>query len=838
MPIQEKAGTAKQGSSTTFLPTSVGGCALWLDGKDPAGTGTPPSTGATVSTWVDKASGKNAAATGSPTYMAGGGINFNGAAYFLNQTFSQDLSQRSIFIIMQETVHNGVYGVFPLIPTPNTGADYQTTTGLSVETSNGLRFYGNNGSYFSDIGNATLLVKAIYNDNMNGTTGSGYLNGTNLTSMTAGYTAGTCSGYGIAGRWIGSMSTSYSLNGVIYEILFFNTPLGITDRQTIEGYLAQKWGLTASLPPNHPGLTNNYLTRSAAATIVPVFSIAPRPNPKFVITETLQTYIPPGPSAPSAPTVSTATVSNGQATVTWSAPSSNGSSPITNYIITSSPSAGTSPLTVGNVLTGTITGLTNGTAYTFTVVAVNAVGNSPSSAPSASVTPYTVSTAPTIGTATPANGQTTVTWSAPSSNGGSAITNYIITSSPSAGTSPLTVGNVLTGTITGLTNGTAYTFTVVAVNAAGSSPSSASSASATPFTVPTAPTIGTATGGVRQATVTWSAPTSNGGSAITNYIITSTPSAGTSPLTVGNVLTGTVTGLADSTAYTFTVVAVNAAGNSPSSASSASATTYSVPGAPTIGTATPDNQQVNLTWSAPASNGGSPITNYIITSSPSAGNSPVTVGNVLAGSVTGLTNGTAYTFTVVAVNAVGSSSPSAASNSATPYIVAGGFMIVTSVTAPRTINFTTTTDTKNGITYSLSALYALTPKPTVSYFDLPTRLDTTINNRYWSNPVISFTGVTATSITTSEDIVTNPTVGTVMYLAIKTTGSASNNSNTLTVTSATGLMVGMVAYTAGPSTNKFADGTVIAAVSGTTITLSIITVSAINSGSSIWFLIP
>ena len=286
MPIQENPGTAKQGSSITFVPTSISGCVLWLDGKDPAGTGTPPSTGATVSTWTDKATGKNGAATGSPTYVAGGGINFNGSSYFLNQAFSQNLSQRSIFIVMQETVRNNVYGVFALIPTPNTGADYQTTTGLSVETSNGLRFYANGGSYQSDIGNATLLVKAIYNDNMNVTTGSGYVNGTNVTNGIAGYTAGTCSGYGVAVRWVGGILSSYALNGIIYEILFFNTPLSVENRRTIEGYLAQKWSLTASLPAGHPGLTNNYLTTSTVAIPYPITSTT-RANPKFTITESI-----------------------------------------------------------------------------------------------------------------------------------------------------------------------------------------------------------------------------------------------------------------------------------------------------------------------------------------------------------------------------------------------------------------------------------------------------------------------------------------------------------------------------------------------------------------------
>ena len=285
MPIQEKPGTAKTGSSTPFAPTSIGGCALWLDGKDPAGTGIAPSTGATVSTWVDKAAGKNGAATGSPTYVGGGGINFDGTAYFLNQAFTQDLSQRSIFIVMQETTHLQYAGVFPLIPNPTTGADYQTTTGLSVETSSGLLFYANGGSYQSLVVNASLLDKAIYNDNMNGTTGSGYVNGTNVTNATAGYTAGTCSGYGVAARWIGSMSTSYALNGIIYEILLFNTPLSTTNRSIIEGYLAQKWGLTASLPAGHPGLTGNYLTTVAAAIPYPIISIAARPQPKFIIVE-------------------------------------------------------------------------------------------------------------------------------------------------------------------------------------------------------------------------------------------------------------------------------------------------------------------------------------------------------------------------------------------------------------------------------------------------------------------------------------------------------------------------------------------------------------------------
>jgi hypothetical protein len=84
---------------SAFNPRSINSIALWLDGLDPAGSGTAPSVGATVSTWTDKStSAQNATAGGTPTYVSGGGINFNGSSWFSNMSFAQNLSQRSIFI--------------------------------------------------------------------------------------------------------------------------------------------------------------------------------------------------------------------------------------------------------------------------------------------------------------------------------------------------------------------------------------------------------------------------------------------------------------------------------------------------------------------------------------------------------------------------------------------------------------------------------------------------------------------------------------------------------------------------------------------------------------------
>jgi hypothetical protein len=185
-------------------------------------------------------------------------------------------------------------------------------------------------------------------------------------------------------------------------------------------------------------------------------------------------------------------------------------------------------------------------------------------------------------------------------------------------------------------------------------------------TVPGAPTIGTATAGNASATVNWTAPADDGGSAITGYVIT--PFIGATaqtPIDVGNVTTDDVTGLTNGTAYTFEVAATNAIGTGADSAASNSVTPEAptVPGAPTIGTATAGNASATVNWTAPASDGGSPITGYVIT--PSSG-PPVDVGNVTSDDVTGLTIGTAYTFTVAATNAVGTGPASAASNAVTP----------------------------------------------------------------------------------------------------------------------------------------------------------------------------
>jgi hypothetical protein len=279
-------------------------------------------------------------------------------------------------------------------------------------------------------------------------------------------------------------------------------------------------------------------------------------------------------------TATSGATTTGSATVSWLAPLPNGSSPITSYTVLVRAGgavvrtvAGIAPTATSN----TLASLTNGVNYTISVRAVNASGAGPEAAAPV-VTPRGLPGTPTGVTAVPGNAAATVSWVAPS-NGGSAILNYRIQAVRGGvvvGT-VTTTGAPTTWNITGLLNGSAYTFRVQAVNALGAGALSAG-VTVTPRTVPGAPVIGTAVAGVAGGTITatanWTAPTATGGSPITGYRVSALRMAadgvtvlGTTVVTVGATLrTASPTLVAGN--YRFSVQAVNAAGNSAASARS------------------------------------------------------------------------------------------------------------------------------------------------------------------------------------------------------------------------------------------------------------------------------
>jgi predicted RNA-binding protein with TRAM domain len=390
----------------------------------------------------------------------------------------------------------------------------------------------------------------------------------------------------------------------------------------------------------------------------------------------------PAATVPGPPRNLTATPADVSAVVTWLAPTDPGGSNITSYKVTAADSTlasrgGQTCSWTSGALSCTTTGLTNGDSYTFTATATNSLGTGVASSASSAILPaVTAPAAPTGLKATPGNTTAALSWTAPA-NGGSAITGYnVYEGTTSGGESSVAVnGTLLAGTtdsVIGLTNGTTYYFTVKAVNTVGSSAAS-NEAWATPATapvVPGAPTSVVATAGDNSAMVNWVAPSSSGSSNITGYSVTAADATHTSgggqtcTWTTGSLFC-TLTGLTNNDSYTFTVTATNSVGSGvASSASNSVVPGFTEPSAVTTLSAMPGDRTVTLSWSAPTT-GGAPINGYNLYEGTTSGgenygsafNGQVLITGTSA-TVSGLTNGHKYYFTVEAVNDVGSSNAS------------------------------------------------------------------------------------------------------------------------------------------------------------------------------------
>jgi uncharacterized repeat protein (TIGR02543 family) len=286
-----------------------------------------------------------------------------------------------------------------------------------------------------------------------------------------------------------------------------------------------------------------------------------------------QTYLFSTTVAPDAPT--SVTASGATATslnVSWTAPADPGTSAISDYTIQYSSNSGSSwstfSHTASSSTSATVTGLTRTTSYIFKVAAVTTVGTGSYSTTSTAVsTAAAVPGAPTgLAATSNADAQSVVSWTAPSDNGGAAITSYKVEYS-SDGTNFNTATTAATGTsytVTGLTNGTTYTFRVSAINSAGTGSASATTTATTKGTALTpvfgSPTFSNGTWTIPvtnyDAAWTWTTSATNSATVATPVIsgstitFTVTPTAGTtSALTVYAKRTGYFDGSATSTAY-------------------------------------------------------------------------------------------------------------------------------------------------------------------------------------------------------------------------------------------------------------------------------------------------
>lgn len=321
-------------------------------------------------------------------------------------------------------------------------------------------------------------------------------------------------------------------------------------------------------------------------------------------------------------------------------------------------------------------------------------------------------TAPAAPSVVRGDSQVAVTWVAPA-NGGAAITGYTLEYSSNSGStwtnwSSAISSSATTETVTGLTNGTAYVFRVAATNSIGTSAWSSSSASTSPAALPSAPTLSALTAGANNVALTWNAPSSTGGFAITDYRIEYSSNGGSSWSTFAHTASAatsiSVTGLTNGTSYVFKVSAVTSIGTGAASATSAAQLVAAAPGqlnAPTIANG---NTQATVTWVAPASN-GCPITAYRVDYSSNSGSTWNIFTSSASGTsqvVTGLTNGTAYVFRVAASNCMGFGAASVASSAVTPNQTpnsVSGLAVVGAGSSTVTLNWTAVVSTPSVTDY-------------------------------------------------------------------------------------------------------------------------------------------
>src|SRR5436190_8304023 len=313
------------------------------------------------------------------------------------------------------------------------------------------------------------------------------------------------------------------------------------------------------------------------------------------------------------PTAVGGTPGDGQVTVHWSAPASDGGIPISGYTITPALNGvAQTPLPFNSPATNeTITGLNNGDSYTFTVTADDANGSGPASDPSG-VVDIGAPTKPT-GLAVTSNGdsQVTLNWNTPAATNGAAITGYVITAKRLLDNidSTYAAGAVNTTTVDQLNNGYAYTFRIVATNSRGNGePSDAT----TPILVGIAGRVTNvvASPGNAAATVSFKAPAPNGTN-ITGYNIV--VYKGSTLFDGQNYSAATkqiVHGLVNGQPFEFQVRAITNGGQGAPSQLSAPIR-IGVPLAPGNPFATAGNGAVALHW-LPSTNNGSAVTKYIV----------------------------------------------------------------------------------------------------------------------------------------------------------------------------------------------------------------------------------
>ena len=681
---------------STFNPSTISGLFLWLDANTNVLT-----TGSNVYQWNDRSgSGYNFVQSSSSSQPLTGStynnlqlLNFTSSKYMQNTTMSFPAPPYTIFSVGYTTVAG--YGRL-IAGYPDGYLFFGTGSGVTQYST----FVGNGG--WNDVSTdvpGTSVSSMCLMEMTNSGTSTGlipYVNGTALNAKNG--TANTCTGLYLGTSGGGGQPWS----GYVGEILMYNSVLSTNNRQSIEGYLAWKWGLQASLPSSHPYYSGTLLsptissfssitTSSVIINITPpvgastgtiynanvgsvsygsssypsstifVGGLAPNTAYTFALTtinnfgtstassSSSVTTLPTAPSSLTKISVSTNTVtlsfipSSGSASITYSSSVGTGSGTPTSY---------------------TISGLNALTYYSISIIATNISGSSTSTA-------LTLTTAPNAPTNLTANSITSTT--------------ALISFTPPIGVTTSsyytlyaggqTIGSVnypeTSFNLTGLVTNTIYPFTITATNANGTS-----TASNVLYvtTLPVAPTAFTLMGATNTS-LTMTFPTPSGNASLL-YV----SSVGTS---YGNYSGFTISGLTGNTTYSFMITVTNSAGSAVSQIFSAT----TVLAAPT-GLALVSSTSVGATVSFTPPSGATTGTTYAIYNGiTSVGTSSYPATTINA---TGLSSNTVYTLAMTAITSNGAST------------LSSNISVTTLPNPPTSIVATTISDTCASISFTAS----------------------------------------------------------------------------------------------------------------------------------------
>jgi hypothetical protein len=234
-----------------FVPTQISGCQLWMDAADST---TITRSGVNVTQWNDKANNYSGSATNNPQYNSSPinglpTIHFDGASnrYVLISANNYNYSFMTYFIVIRWV--SGTTGGFMGTDTPGNYGRALAVSSSNVQLLLYSQFYTTTVALTA---NQPCILSAYFNGTTNFTV---ILNGT-PTVFAVGQGAGNTNTNGFnIGVFNPGNSGNHSFD--MGEGIVYNSILSDAQRQQVEGYLAWKWGLTASLPPGHPYLNNN-----------------------------------------------------------------------------------------------------------------------------------------------------------------------------------------------------------------------------------------------------------------------------------------------------------------------------------------------------------------------------------------------------------------------------------------------------------------------------------------------------------------------------------------------------------------------------------------------------